>query len=421
MKDFVTRITVFMLAVCLSFSCLGDGASANDGSDDPAKISADTTGEEAVTGPDLSMTGAITLEAPVDETDPHLLKYGNVTLLIPADDLLSVFHYGDTVSVDLGKYGVYTVPVYGAYEDAPYGGMMMKANTGYNYVTLAINNGAFALAAGIIRDAEGDAETPYVLQDGVTFPLTVIMSHAGLQSESAGNNLLSKLIRTNNREDYPTLTDAEFANFRAVHTTGIGDGKLYRSSSPICPQYNRNTYADAAAEAAGVKTFINLVDTESEAVSYPGYAESYYQTCRHVFLNMPMAYDSDIFRKRLAEGYRYMITSEAPFLIHCAEGKDRGGIVVAVLECLYGASYEEIVRDYTVTYRNYYSVENGAQRALTEDETEEIARTISNILETIFGVPMTSDTDLSDAAVHYLQGIGLSDDEIAALKDVLKE
>jgi hypothetical protein len=43
------------------------------------------------------------------------------------------------------------------------------------------------------------------------------------------------LTRTDAREDYPNLTDEEFANFRAVSVKGIKDNILYRSSTPIEP------------------------------------------------------------------------------------------------------------------------------------------------------------------------------------------
>ena len=72
--------------------------------------------------------------------------------------------------------------------------------------------------------------------------------------------LIHQLVRTNNREDYKHLSDAEFANFRNVATTGMGKNALYRSSSPINDEIGRNTYADKAAEAAGVKTFMNLAN-----------------------------------------------------------------------------------------------------------------------------------------------------------------
>ena len=49
------------------------------------------------------------------------------------------------------------------------------------------------------------------------------------------------------------LTDEQYANFREVKVGNIGAGKLYRSSSPVNPEINRNSQAAAAAEAAAGK------------------------------------------------------------------------------------------------------------------------------------------------------------------------
>ena len=71
-------------------------------------------------------------------------------------------------------------------------------------------------------------------------------------AESAGSGDLSlyDLCRTAERADYPELSDAEFANFRMVTAGTIGEGILYRSSSPIDPSLGRNAYADREAEKA---------------------------------------------------------------------------------------------------------------------------------------------------------------------------
>ena len=86
------------------------------------------------------------------------------------------------------------------------------------------------------------------------------------QSNSYSRNFYRSLSKrhSKNRLDYPHLTDLEFANFRAVTTTGMGKGKLYRSSSPVNPWGNRNLIADNAARAVGIKTFVNLADTEKK-------------------------------------------------------------------------------------------------------------------------------------------------------------
>ena len=76
---------------------------------------------------------------------------------------------------------------------------------------------------------------------------------------------------TNNREDYAELSDEEFANFRAVATTGMGTDTLFRSSSPIDPALNRNEEADEALLNALISCVVNMADTEEELEAYSDY------------------------------------------------------------------------------------------------------------------------------------------------------
>ena len=46
------------------------------------------------------------------------------------------------------------------------------------------------------------------------------------------------------------------------------------------------------------------------------------------------------------------------------EGKDRTGYVCALLEGLCGATYDEIVADYLITYDNYYQITPDSHRDL---------------------------------------------------------
>ncbi len=371
--------------------------------------------KEGVTFPiGVTITPKITqVKSTVIPDGADMLKYGHIDIDYPADDFLTEFELGDIVTVELEGYGTYEVPVCASYDDVAAGEPLLRVVSGKTYLILAINYGQIAVQEGLVEKAEEGAATAYVVKDGVTFPINVTIT---LKAKGDSGNTLGDLIRTDVRTDYPELTDAQFANFRKVTTTGIKDGVLYRSSSPINPEIGRNLYADAAAEEAGVKTFINLADTETEATNYPDYATSYYSEQNHIFLGLPVAFTTDTFKSGLAEGFRYIINNEGPYLIHCTEGKDRAGLTAAILECLMGASYDEVVADYVETYCNYYSVENGAQRALTDKEKEAAAQVILANLKLSFGVEITPTTDLVAAAEAYMKSIGLTDEEIAALK-----
>ncbi|MBR1927458.1 MAG: tyrosine-protein phosphatase [Bacteroidales bacterium] len=240
-----------------------------------------------------------------------------------------------------------------------------------------------------------------------------ITTRSKKQGNSYSRNFYRSLSkrRSNNRADYPHLTDKEFANFRAVVTTGIGKGKLYRSSSPINPWGNRNIIADNAARAAGIRTFVNLADTEKRLVGYKGFQDSYYSIQSILRLNLNWKYQSEKFKTKLAKGISLMAHSQPPFLIHCDAGKDRAGFVCAILECLMGASVEEVTADYLVSFYNYFGTKPG-----TKDYNFIANNEIRASLALAFGVKNINGINLSAAAERYLLRIGVPNNDIAALR-----
>ena len=244
----------------------------------------------------------------------------------------------------------------------------------------------------------------------MTYPVEVTYTLAEKEGYMA-EYILHELTRTNNREDYAQLTDEEFANFRVIDTTGIKEDTLYRTSSPINPELGRNTYADAALEKAGVTVIMNLADDEETAKSYEGFEDSYYSNQKVIYLNLGVDFAADDFKAGLAKGLRFFAENEGVYAVHCTEGKDRAGFVSALLECLTGATYEEVVEDYMLSYINYYGVEKGS------DKYNAIAQ--SNIIKTLqnaFGVDDLSKADLAAEAAEYIKSLGLTDQEIEQLK-----
>lgn len=322
-------------------------------------------------------------------------KYGNVVLDILAADLLAMgYEYGDVITVTVNGTA-YHMPVCSNYTDVDASQTLCRAAEG-KAVTLAVNAGDFSALCGAKAG------------DRVSFALK---EKDGYLSEY----IVRQLVRTNEREDYAHLTDEQFANFRAVTTTGMGEGALYRSSSPVNPELGRNTYADAAARAAEIHTVINLADSEEELTTYEGFADSYYSGCNVITLCLGMDFTQPAFCQSLAEGLRFLASHEGPYLIHCTEGKDRAGFVSALLQCFMGASAQEVAEDYMVTYFNYYGVEPGA-------EPYEVIRAgnLEKSLAAALGVADFYDADLAKEAEEYLrEELGLTDQEIAALRAAL--
>ena len=371
----------------------------------------------------LSLLPALAETAGITAHVAEIQKYGNLVLDIPGSSLLEAgFTYGDVVTVTVNGLS-YDMPVGSNYSDVDQGSMICRvvvkpdAEAPEDYIVVAINMGDFATTAGIavksaIEEAPGYLWT---LNEGVEDPVTL-----SIEMKEAGGYydrwVINQLVRSENREDYPDLTDEQFANFRAVTTTGMAEGRLYRSSSPVNPEIGRNTYADAAAREAGVKTFVNLADNAETMQGYEGFGESYYSAQNIIGLNLGVDFAAPDFGAGLAEGFRFIASHEGPYLVHCTEGKDRAGFTAAVLECLMGATAEEVVADYMVTFYNYYGVVPG-----TEQYDIIASANICKSLAAAFGVESIEGQDLAALAENYLLSIGMTGEEVAALKTALGE
>lgn len=356
----------------------------------------------------------MTVTAASDNT--KIAKYGNVELDYTCEAFLALgYQYGDVVTVSfLGQ--TLDIPFCSNYSDVDSGSPALFARDGDTNLVVAINMGDFATTYGIAAKTTFEDKTfVWDYAEGVEGPVqfTIDLKEAGAYLDEYE---MHRLTRTNERADYADLSDEEFANFRMVATTGMGEGKLYRSSSPVNPELARNQIADASIKAAGVTTIMNLADSADAAQAYEGYADTYYSTTQYIALNMGVdVLDAD-FGAKLAEGLRFFIANPGVYMVHCTEGKDRAGFVSAILECLMGATYDEVCADYMITYTNYYGVK--------ADEVRYETILNSNIVKTLtkaFGVEDLKTADLSACAEAYLTGIGLTAEEIAALKTNLSK
>lgn len=345
----------------------------------------------------------------------EIQKHGNLILAVHGSDFLAAgYDYGDIISAEIaGKE--YTMPVGSNYSDVDSGEAVCRVKidpeSGDDAMILAINMGNLASDAGIAEkfETEDDLGFYWEYTEGIETPVEVKIS---MQEKGGYRNqwLIRQLTRTNERSDYAHLSDADFANFRPIATTGMGENVIYRSSSPVNPEIGRNTYADAAMREAGIATVINLADSE---ISYEGWEDSYYHGLNITMLGLEIDFAGEDFINGLAKGMRAIIAGEAPFLVHCNEGKDRAGYVSALLECLMGASAEEVMADYMVTYFNYYGTEPGTEQynAIVEDN-------ICKTMAAAFGIEdiRAEGTDLSEEAREYMvETLKLTEEEVQAL------
>ena len=357
---------------------------------------------------------------PVETGIGDISKHGNLPMRISGRALMALgYEYGDVVNVDVGGH-VLQVPICAEMSEVDIGAAVLRIvppdrEFPDGRVSLGINGDNLASKVGLGERIDIDEAPGYrwVLADGLQFdiPVKITLAEKGAYLEQIR---MHNLVMSIDRADYPDLTDAQFANFRAVNTTGMGANVLYRSSSPVNPRINRNREADAAMNAAGICTVMNMSDSEGSMKGYEDYAYTYYSKLDIIALNMMVDYSSDKFRNSLAEGLRFLAAHETPYLIHCVMGKDRTGFACALLECLMGATAGEVVADYMETYYNFYGVRPGTENY------EIIANgNFRGILAKAFNVESIDSADLAACAEAYLTKLGLTSEEIATLREKL--
>lgn len=325
-------------------------------------------------------------------------KYGHALLDITIEDFTSAgFDLGDVVTVSAGSFTGDMPYFNGYYVDR--GEMMLRAYPGHTNIAVCINYGKFAEAAGV---SVGDQVT------------ITLKEKAGALALQEINNLEYSLDRSG------APSDAAFANFRPVK-----EGRLYRSASPVDNQYGRAACADALIREAGVRTVMNLANTEEEiegCFAGEDFASPYYRELylagQVIVLGLPINFDSDEFGAGIVKGFAFLADREPPFLVHCMEGKDRAGFAAMLLEMLMGWNESDIVADYMTSYANYYGIAAGTEKydMIAEKNVMEMLRSVAGLEK---GASLEG-VDLQSAAESYLLQHGMAEDALRALKEKLQ-
>ena len=385
------RLLSILLSLVLSLTLVGCGGGAAP-SQQQQQSTQQTTSEQKTTG------ALAASEQP---------KFGGVYLDVTIDEFNAMgFEYGDSCDVTFSNgYKLEDIPYYNGFYSKT-GHPLICAHPGFPHIDIAFNNGdPLWKVAGL---KEGDTGTVTLREKG---------KYLTTQNALAA-------VYTSNRDDYPS--DVAFANFRAMKGGRMAEGTVYRSASPCNNEYGRAPYASSLAEKAGVQFILDQADSQEEIEGY--YANASFDMAWHkglydagnvAALDMSVNYRSDKYAKKLVEGLREMISHDGPYLIHCTEGKDRTGFTCALLEALCGASYDEMLDDYMISYDNYYGINKESDKdrydAIVDSRFTDIALCIG-------GQPIDGKLDGLDykaGAEKYLLDAGMTEEEIAQLENKL--
>lgn len=372
--------------------------------------------------------------------------YGcDVNISIP-DFIALGFELGDACDVvlenDLYRYEFKSVPFYNGYYTktgdpllCAYG-YAVKENRGEDYQYTRTDY-------PYLRFCFNNREMWNLLHLTTDMKCTItLVEQGGYEYEQ---KLVGGLTYSKDFEDYEAkngITKEEvFANFRAVKSDAMKENVLFRSASPFDNANNRAPYVNELAKANGIDYVLNLADSqtkidkykESDVWSELDYSQKLLDNDRVCLMSMSAAYEGAAYQAALVKGLNSALEHNATkILFHCTEGKDRTGFVGLVLESLCGASYEEMLFDYMVTYDNYYNLTEASDKTAYDYIVELKFNDMVNYLLTFdpsleakgdgtYDLAGVTPENFATAARNLLAKAGMSEDNLQALTALLKK
>ena len=257
--------------------------------------------------------------------------------------------------------------------------------------------------------------------------------------------LVGGLTYSKNYEDYEAKNgipkEEVFANFRAVRSEAMKENVLFRSASLFDNANNRAVYVDELAKAYGIDYVLDLADSQAKIDKYQtadawaelDYSQQLLANDQVCLMAMSAAYEGAAYQAALVRGLNSALDHNATkILFHCTEGKDRTGFVGVVLEGLCGATYDEMLYDYMVTYDNYYNLTEETDKTAYDYIVELKFNDMINYLLTFdssiaaqgdgtYDLAAVTPENYAAAARNLLAKAGMSEENIEALTALLKK
>ena len=330
-------------------------------------------------------------------------EFGAAMLSFTETDMTNAgFTLGDVISITIDDKKEIVMPYYDGFYTRN-GEFLCVAYPTYPSICFTANNIGLPKE---LTDLEGHSVTVRMKEKGGCLDVQTALS----------------MKYSNERIEYPDLSDAEFANARTVKAGNIPSGILYRSSSPFSNDIKRDIYVSEYLQQEKIRTVLNLADNEEKMLSYkdiPPYSLSLWKEGNVILCPLKADPTADDYNNRLIEALKQLPSHPAPYLVHCMEGKDRTGYVCALLEGLCGATYEEIVADYLVTYDNYYYINLAKDPVLCNTLVSLRLNTCLMFYANVSDESQLPNIDYAKAFSSYLLSHGMTQQQLDALVHAL--
>ena len=310
-------------------------------------------------------------------------------------DSLNLTFSNDVTYNDIGYYSGYYVPA---------GQELVVGYPGYDYIKFCINYG----------------DDVYTMNDfNKDTKVTIKVNEKGKYKD------IEETLSISYSDDVNEYDSKEmFANFREIKADKIKPGLLYRGASPIDNRRKRASVVDGLLRENSIQYVIDLADSKPTIDSFyakDDFASPYFKSLdengKVLPLAMAAAYKNDDFAGKMKNMFLGILNNDGPYYIHCLEGKDRTGYVCMVIEALCGATYEELIEDYFITYHNYYGIEKNSNKydVIKSLHIDEMIRYVFD-----FGTSFNLlGANFHSRVNEYLLSIGLGQAQIDAIQSKL--
>ena len=192
----------------------------------------------------------------------------------------------------------------------------------------------------------------------------------------------------------------------------IKQGMVYRSAS--LDEVTAKGIQDAIY-SYGIKTDIDLRNSGegSAGTSSPlGKNVNYYSLPGAYYVKSAANVKDPIYQKNMAETIKiFADEGNYPIIFHCAIGRDRTGTLAAILEAFLGASYNDILADYELSFFSEAGCRDGASDEAMHVRINELYSFLGNY----------GDGKVSENTEKYLLDIGVSPEDLSAIKRIMKK
>ena len=376
---------VCILSLLITIALTGCNNTATESSSNNTTEAVTVSETQPVTVSETEAKSFETVSATVKQID----QYGDVRFDIEKIDL----EYGDSVNVTFsGGYELKDIPYYPDF----YGNMGSSILTNY-----FPNISVAAIGCSLNKTANIQENEKVVIE---------LAEKGKYKKEYEAYNISNGISRLEGQ------TVEEFMNAREITAGQIQSNRLYRSPSPFDEKFGRVEMIGEYLKEHQINVILDMADTEEKLNSYknlPEYTASMISSGKVIPCRIGVDYLEAEAMKITGKGLTTMANSDGPYLIHCNLGRDRTGVICAVLEALCGATYQEIVDDYMVSYDKVHRI-NMDPSSL---QYKLFKLRIDEQLEAVLGISIDqlSTADLKTPAHDYLSRCGMSEESIELL------